>query len=69
MSAPVLSGHNVGAGVSAGPNMVSSHVQKYCAHKCVVSKDTLIMNKVDFIAFIGKVINTTRVEESRNVSG
>ena len=46
--------------------MVSRPVQKSCAHECVVSKDTLIMNKVDFIAFIGKVINTTQVVESRN---
>jgi hypothetical protein len=35
-------------------------------HACVVSKNTLIMNKVDIIAFISKVINTIRVVESIN---
>jgi hypothetical protein len=46
--------------------MVLRPVQKSYAHKCAVSNDTLIMNNVDFMAFIGKVINTTRVVESRN---
>lgn len=66
MDVPVVGGPIVGAGASGGPGMVSRPVQKSCAHDCAVSKDTLIMNKVDFIAFIGKVINTTRVVESKN---
>ena len=49
-----------------GVMMVWKLVQKYCAHACVVSKNTLMMNKVDFKVFIGEVINTTRVVESRN---
>ena len=40
--------------------------QKCYAHECAVSKDTLLVNKVNFIAFIGKVIYTTWVVESRN---
>lgn len=30
-----------------------------------MSKDTLIVNQIDFIAFIGKVINMTALEENR----
>ena len=67
MAAHVLSGPNVRAGVSAGPGMVSRPIQKSCAHEWAVSKDTLIMNKVDLIAFIGKVINVTRVVKSRRL--
>jgi hypothetical protein len=55
MDVPVVSGHTVGAGASGGPGMVSRPVQKSCAHECAVSKD----------AFIGKVINTTWVVESK----
>ena len=66
MDVPVVSGPTVEAGASDGLGMVSRPVQKSCAHECVVSKDTLIMNKVDFIVFIGKVINMTRFVESRN---
>ena len=52
--------------------MVSRPVQKSCTHERAVSKDTLIVNKVNFIVFTGKVINTTRegedvVEVSRDV--
>ena len=54
MAAPVLSVPTVGAGASAGPGMV-------CNYECA-----LIVTKVNFIAFIGKVVNTTRVVESRN---
>jgi hypothetical protein len=66
MAAPVISGHTVWAGASAGPGMISRPVQKSCDHECAVSKDTLIVNKVNFMAFIGKVMNTTWVVESRN---
>ena len=31
-----------------------------------MSKDALIVNKMDVVAAIGKVINTTRIVESRN---
>jgi hypothetical protein len=66
MDVPVVSGPAVRTGASDGPGMVWRPVQKSGAHECRLSKDTLIMNKVDFIAFIGKVINTSRVVESRN---
>jgi hypothetical protein len=46
--------------------MVSRSVHKSCAYECAGSKDTLIVNEVNFIAFIGKIINTTQVVESRN---
>ena len=57
MDVPVVSGPTVRADASHGPGRVLRPVQKCCAHPCVASKDTLIMNQVDFITFIGKVIN------------
>jgi hypothetical protein len=66
MDVPVVSGPNVRAGASDGPGIVLRPVQKYCAHECAVSKDTLIMNEIVFIDFIGKVINMTRDVEIRN---
>ena len=46
---------------SDGPGIVSRPVQKSCVHECAVTKDTWIMNKVDFRAFIGKVIKRLRL--------
>lgn len=60
------------AGASAGPGMVSRPVQKSCTHECAVSKDTLIVNKVNLTSESYEVINTTQegddvVEVSRDV--
>ena len=57
MVGPVVRGPTVRTGLSTIPDMVSRPVQKSCNHKCIVTKDTLILNKMYFIAFIGKVIN------------
>ena len=64
MDVPVVSAPTVRVGACLG--MVSRPFQKCCAHECAVSNDTWTMIKVDFIAFIDKVINTTWVVESRN---
>ena len=57
MVGPVVRGPTVRTGLSNSPDMVSRPVQKSCAHKCAVTKDTLVVNKMYFIAFIGKLIN------------
>jgi hypothetical protein len=57
MAGLVVRGPTVRTGLSTSPDMVSRPVQKSCVHKCTVTKDTLIVNNMYFIAFIGEVIN------------
>ena len=57
MAGPVVRGPTVRTGLSTRPDMVSRPVQKSCVHKCTVTKDTLIVNTIYFIAFSGKLIN------------
>jgi hypothetical protein len=47
---------------SEGDNRVQTWIRDLLrnhAHTNVISKDTLIVNQIDFMAFIGKVINLT----------
>ena len=64
MDAPVVSGPTVWAGASDGPGSVEAQFRN-SVFMNVRCQRTLIINEVDLIAFIGKVINMTRLEESR----
>jgi hypothetical protein len=57
MAGLVVRGPTDRTGLSTSPDMVSRPVQKSCAHKYAVTKDSLIVNTIYFIAFIGKLIN------------